>query len=52
MIGKSANNASFLAAILRSPEIKLIKATEKSVFSHLLDDNFEKQSASLLKRNK
>ena len=51
-IGKSSNNASFLAAILRSSEIKLIQATEKNTFSHLLVDDFEKLSAALLKRNK
>ena len=51
MTGKSANNASFLAAILRSPEISLIKASEKSIFHHLLVDDFEKLSTALLKRS-
>jgi len=50
MTGKSSNNASFLAAILRSPEIGLIKASEKNAFQHLLVDNFTKVAAALLQR--
>lgn len=52
MIGKSANNASFLAAILRSSEIKLIKPSEKSTFHHVLVDDFEQRAVSLQKRTK
>jgi hypothetical protein len=52
MVGKSANNVSFLAAILRSTDIKLIKQSPTNTFSHLLVDDFDKQSAALLKRDK
>lgn len=52
MVGKSANNASFLAAILRSSDIGLIKPSEKSTFHHLLVDDFEQRAASLQKRTK
>ncbi len=52
MVGKSANNASFLAAILRSSDINLIKPSEKSTFHHVLADDFEQQAASLQKRTK
>ncbi len=51
MIGKSSNNSSFLAAILRSPDIKLIRPTDKSTFVHQLVDDFDKQSTALLKRS-
>lgn len=50
MKGKSSNNASFLAAILRSPEIGLIKASERSAFQHLLADNFDEVGAALQQR--
>jgi len=49
MVGRSSNNASFLAAILRSPEIRLIRASDKSTFVHQLVDDFDKQSTALLK---
>lgn len=52
MVGKSANNVSFLAAILRSGDIKLLKPSEKSLFLHVLVDDFEQQAASLQKRTK
>lgn len=52
MIGKSSNNASFLAAILRSPPIKLIQPSEKSTFLHVLVADFDKRSDELLKRIK
>lgn len=52
MVGKSANNVSFLAAILRSGDIKLLKPSEKSLFHHVLVDDFEQQAASLQKRTK
>lgn len=52
MVGKSSNNASFLAAILRSPEIKLIQPSEKSTFLHELAADFDKRSDELLKRIK
>ncbi|MEM5536574.1 hypothetical protein WNY58_09240 [Neptuniibacter pectenicola] len=51
MIGKSSNNSSFLAAILRSPDIELIRASDKSTFVHQLVDDFDKRSAALLKRS-
>ena len=50
MRGKSSNNASFLAAILRAPDIALIKASEKNAFLHLLVDGFENVAEKLLKR--
>ncbi len=50
MKGKSSNNTSFLAAILRSPEIRLIKASDKSAFLHLLVDDFDNGAAALLQR--
>ena len=50
MVGKSSNNASFLAAILRSSDIKLIRASDKSTFVHQLVDDFDKKSTALLKR--
>ncbi len=52
MKGKSANNASFLAAILRSPEIKLIQPAEKNLFLHQLVEDFDARSSALLKRTK
>lgn len=50
MVGKSSNNASFLAAILRSPDIQLIKPAEEGIFSHILVADFDAISADLLSR--
>ena len=51
MVGKSSNNSSFLAAILRAPDIQLIKPSENSTFLHVLADDFDKRSTALLKRS-
>lgn len=47
--GGSANNVSFLAAILRSDPIALIDSTENSIFLHQLHDNFKSRKEALLK---
>jgi hypothetical protein len=47
--GASANNASFLAAVLRSNAIDLISSTEKSIFLHQLNGELEKKKDALLK---
>lgn len=46
--GASANNASFLAAVLRSKEINLIVSTEKSQYLHMLPHNYESVREQLL----
>lgn len=46
--GASANNASFLAAVLRSKEINLIVSTEKSQYLHMLPNNYESVREQLL----
>ncbi|WP_271271484.1 hypothetical protein [Aliamphritea hakodatensis] len=51
MRGKSSNNASFLAAILRAPDIALTKASEKNAFLHLQVDDFETVAEQLLQRS-
>ncbi|MCP4595422.1 hypothetical protein [Neptuniibacter sp.] len=51
MVGKSSNNSSFLAAILRASDIRLIKPSENSTFLHVLVDDFDKRSTALLKRS-
>jgi len=50
IVGKSANNASFLAAILRAPGLELIKASEKSPFIHVLTEDFEQAAQAVLDR--
>lgn len=45
---KSANNASFLIAVLRSKEIGLIKPSEKSQFLSVLSTDFTAKSKDLL----
>ena len=47
--GGSANNAGFLAAILRSPAIALLVRAEKSVFNHQLAPEYSERKATLLK---
>ncbi len=46
--GGSANNAGFLAAILRSPAIALLVRAEKSVFNHQLAPEYSERKAKLL----
>ena len=46
--GASANNASFLAAVLRSKDINLIISTEKSQYLHMLPSNYESVRDQLL----
>lgn len=46
--GASTNNASFLAAVLRSKEINLIVSTEKSQYLHMLPNNYESVREQLL----
>ncbi|URQ87039.1 hypothetical protein J8Z28_03850 [Pseudoalteromonas sp. SCSIO 43088] len=46
--GASANNASFLAAVLRSKDINLIVSTEKSQYLHMLPNNYESVREQLL----
>lgn len=50
MVGRSSNNASFLAAILRSPEIGLLKASDAKPFMHVVAADFESRSKGLLTR--
>jgi len=50
IVGKSANNASFLAAILRAPGLELIQASEKSPFIHVLTEDFEQAAQAVLDR--
>lgn len=44
--GKSSNNASFVAGILRAPDVALIQPTEKGLFQHQahpeLDKNYDR----------
>jgi len=47
-IAGSANNASFLAAILRSKEIALIAAVPSKMYSHQLSVNFAENRKKLL----
>ncbi|MEZ9576486.1 MULTISPECIES: hypothetical protein [unclassified Vibrio] len=46
--GGSANNAAFLAAVMRSKEIGLLVKSDKSVFIHQLPDDYEDRKAALL----
>lgn len=46
--GASANNAGFLAGVLRSPDIGLIVQSGTSVFLHVLADDYEETKAKLL----
>ena len=46
--GASANNASFLAAVLRSKDINLIVSTEKSQYLHMIPNNYESVREQLL----
>ena len=46
--GASANNAGFLAGVLRSPDIGLIAQAGSSVFLHVLADDYEDKKAKLL----
>jgi len=46
--GASANNASFLAAVLRSKDINLIVSTEKSQYLHMIPSNYESVRDQLL----
>ena len=50
--GGSANNAGFLAAILRSPAIALLVRAEKSVFNHQLAPEYSERKAALLNLSK
>lgn len=47
--GASANNASFLAAVLRAEAINLIVSTENSIFLHQLSEDLESKREALLK---
>ncbi len=47
--GGSANNVSFLSAVLRSESIALIDSTENSIFLHQLHGSFESGKEALLK---
>lgn len=47
--GKSANNASFIAAVLRCSAIALTDSTENSIFLHMLNKNFKSRREALLK---
>jgi hypothetical protein len=49
--GASANNASFLAAVLRSKDINLIISTEKSQYLHMMPSNYESVRDQLLAKN-
>ena len=46
--GASANNASFLAGVLRSKDINLIVSTEKSQYLHMIPNNYESVREQLL----
>jgi len=46
--GASANNAGFLAGVLRSDDIGLIAQSGTSVFLHELADDYEEKKAKLL----
>jgi len=46
--GASANNAGFLAGVLRSDDIGLIKQSGTSVFLHILAADYEEKKAKLL----
>ena len=46
--GGSSNNSGFMAAILRDDAIGLLRATDKGVFLHCLNTNYEDNKARLL----
>ena len=46
--GGSANNAAFLAAVLRTKDIGLLVKSDKSVFIHKLSDDYEANKDKLL----
>ncbi|WP_086480948.1 hypothetical protein [Oceanospirillum sanctuarii] len=48
IVGKSRNNTSFLAGILRSEGIALIQASPEGIFLHRLAANFDAQAEKLL----
>lgn len=48
IVGKSRNNTSFLAGILRSEGIALIQPSPEGIFLHRLVANFDAQSEKLL----
>lgn len=48
IVGKSQNNAGFLAGVLRSEGVGLIKPSPDGIFLHQLADNFEEQAKALL----
>ena len=47
--GKSANNASFIAAVLRCSALSLIGSTGNSIFLHQLHSNYKQGREALLK---
>lgn len=50
ILGKSSNNASFLAAILRSPELALIQPEGDKAFLHVLAADFDDKAEKLLNK--
>lgn len=48
-VGKSSNNAAFLAAVLRSETIGLIRCSDSSKFLHVLTDDMQEKGDGLLK---
>lgn len=49
--GSSANNAGFLGAVLRSPALGLLKASDVAVFQHQLPADYESKKAALTALN-
>jgi len=48
IVGKSSNNTSFMAGILRSKGVGLIEPSPEGIFLHRLVDNFDEQAKTLL----
>ncbi|ODS12404.1 hypothetical protein [Vibrio scophthalmi] len=48
MKGASANNAGFLAAVLRSEKLRLIVPSDKSLYLHQLPADYKERKAQLL----
>ena len=48
VVGKSSNNVSFLAGILRSKDIALIQQSPEGIFLQRLVDNFDEQAKRIL----
>jgi len=48
IVGKSSNNTSFMAGILRSKDVALIEPSPEGIFLHRLVDNFDEQTKALL----